>query len=173
MAIVNLPYRPVHTVKWIEKHLSKTYYKKPYDRFMWWRSYTPKNKPLDAKQFSLRDRILNGDFDLGPYVFEIELVEHKMNERYAKWYDDPGRIREAEQVDKARRKRLQEDRDKDEFNKLADLRRSMIFEVKMTRKQYDREVIKYTGPDLVNFYYRMADKYGVYARKPKAIPNFR
>ena len=43
---------------------------------------------------------------------------------------------------------------------------------KMTKEQYSKEVIKYRGPDLINFYYRMADKYGVYARKPKAIPSF-
>ena len=41
--------------------------RKPYDRFMWWRSYTPKNKPL-TNRHPLRDRIANGDFEQGPYL---------------------------------------------------------------------------------------------------------
>jgi hypothetical protein len=173
MAVINLPYKPIHSINWIEKHLSKNYYKKKYDRFMWWRSYTPKNAPLPARNYTVRDRILNGDFELGPFVYEIELAEHRMNEKWIKHRGYEDTYREDIQVDKARRKRLMEDRDKDEFNKLADLKRSMVFEVKMTKEQYEKEVTNYTGPDLVNFYYRMADKYGVYARKPKAIPNFR
>ena len=81
---------------------------------MWWRSYTLKNPPLSSKH-PLRDRILNGDFDLGPFVFEIELVEHRINEKCKDHkYEDTAR--EAIQLDKARRKRLQEDRDKDLYS---------------------------------------------------------
>ena len=47
--MIQLPHKPRFERKWIEKHLSKTHYKKPYDRFMWWRGYTPKNKPLDKR----------------------------------------------------------------------------------------------------------------------------
>lgn len=167
-----LPYKPIHDVKWLEKYLSTNYYKKKYDRFMWWRSYTPRKAPLD-RNHPLPDRILNGDFDIGPFIYEIELVEHRMNERYMKYPDDPGRIREEEQMDKARRKRLQEDRDKDEHKKLEELKKAFLFEFKMSSKQYDREVVKYTGPDLINFYYRMADKYQKYARVLQPIPKFK
>ena len=62
--VVNLPWKPKYSRQWIETLLSRTHFKKPYDRFMWWRSYTPKNKPLKANQ-PLRDRILNGDFEIG------------------------------------------------------------------------------------------------------------
>ena len=97
---MNLPFKPIHSVEWLEKYLKTNYYKKKYDRFMWWRSYTPRKSPLPANH-SLRDRILNGDFDMGPFTFEIELVEHKLNERFLKYYDDPGRLRQEEQLDKA------------------------------------------------------------------------
>ena len=139
---------------------------------MWWRSYTPRKAPL-SRNHPLRDRILNGDFDIGPYIYEIELVEHKLIERYNRLYSDPGRLRQEEQMDKARRKRLIEDRDKDEKNKLETLKRDFLREFKMTKQQYDREIIRYRGPDLINFYYRMEDKYGKYARKAKPVPNFR
>ena len=123
-------YKPTHEVKWLEKYLSTTY------------------------------RISNGDFDLGPYVFEIELVEHRLNETHSRLGHDEVQYREAIQLDKARRKRLQEDRDKDEFTKLAELRRCFLAEFKMTKVQYDREVISFRGKDLLNFYFKMEDKFG-------------
>lgn len=166
--VANLPYRPIHSVEWLENYLTKNYYKKKYDRFMWWRSYTLRNSPLSNKH-PLRDRILNGDFDLGSYTYEIELVEHRLNERYKELYNDPGRLREEEQMDKARRKRLQEDRDKDEANKLEELKRSFLFEFRMTKDQYEREVVK-SHKDLISFYYKMEEKYGKRAVKSKNTP---
>lgn len=171
MAVVNLPYSPIHTEQWLNKYLRTNYYKKNYDRFMWWRGFTPRNKPL-TNNHPLPDRILNGDFDMGSFSYEIELVEHRLNQRYERLFDDPGRLRIEDQMDKARRKRLIEDRDKDEHKKLEDLKRAILFEFKMTREQYDKEVVKYRGPDLINFYYRMADKYAKYARRLTPIPKF-
>ena len=169
---MNLPYNPIHELKWLEKYLSTNYYKKKYDRFMWWRSYTPRKAPLSNKH-SLRDRILNGDFDIGPYIFEIQLAQHKMNEKFieCKGYEDT--YREAIQIDKARIKRLQEDRDKDEANKLEDLKKSFLKELKMTSQQYDREMTNYRGKDLITFYYRMEDKFQKYTRRLKPLPKIR
>lgn len=166
------PYKPTHSVQWLEKYLKTNYYKKKYDRFMWWRSYTPRENPL-PNNYPLRDRILNGDFDMGPFEFEIQLVEHRLNERYERLYNDPGRLRQEEQMDKARRKRLIEDRDKDEQKKLETLKRDFLREFKMTKQQYDREIVRYRGPDLINFYYRMEQKFGKYARRPQPVPKFR
>lgn len=164
------PFRPTHSKAWLERYLKKNYYKKKYDRYMWWRSYTLKNPPLSSKH-PLRDRILNGDFDLGPFVFEIELVEHRINEKCKDHkYEDTAR--EAIQLDKARRKRLQEDRDKDEVNKLQELKKSFLFEFRMTKEQYDKEVVR-PHKDLISFYFKMEDKYGKRAilssYKPKGL----
>lgn len=124
---------------------------------MWWRSYTLRNKPL-TNRHPLRDRILNGDFDLGPYIFEIELVEHRINEK-SQTHKHEDTFREDIQLDKARRKRLQEDRDKDEATKLEELRKAFVFEFRMTKEQYDKEVVK-PNKDLISFYYKMEDKFG-------------
>ena len=167
-----LPYNPVHSVEWLEKYLKTNYYKKKYDRFMWWRSYTLRNNPLSNKH-PLRDRILNGDFELGSFTYEIELVEHRLNEKHKQFLNDDVQLREAVQLDKARRKRLQEDRDKDEVSKLEELKKCFLFEFHITSKQYDREILKYTGPDLINFYYRMEDKYGKRSVRLKPVPKFR
>ena len=167
---MNEPFRPTHSKAWLERYLKTNYVKKKYDRYMWWRSYTLKNPPLSNKH-PLRDRILNGDFDLGPFVFEIELVEHRINEKCKDHkYEDTAR--EAIQLDKARRKRLQEDRDKDEVNKLQELKKSFLFEFRMTKEQYDKEVVR-PHKDLISFYFKMEDKYGKRAIlsscKPKGL----
>jgi hypothetical protein len=154
---MNAPFKPTHSKAWLERYLKKTYYKKKYDRYMWWRSYTLRNKPL-TNRHPLRDRILNGDFDLGPYVFEIELVEHRINEK-SQTHKHEDTFSEDIQLDKARRKRLQEDRDKDEATKLEELRKAFVFEFRMTKEQYDKEVVK-PNKDLISFYYKMEDKYG-------------
>jgi hypothetical protein len=169
---MKLPYQPIKEKKWLEKYLGSNYYKKKYDRFMWWRSYTPRKAPLSNKH-PLRDRILNGDFDIGSYIFEIQLAEHKMNEKFieCRGYEDT--FQEAIQIDKARVKRLKEDRDKDEVNKLQDLQRAFLFEFKMTKKQYEREITNFRGKDLITFYYRMDDKYSKFARRLKPVPKFR
>ena len=122
---MNLPYRPIHTEEWLTKYLKTNFYTKKYDRFMWWRSYTLRNKPLSSLH-PLRDRIANGDFDLGSYTFEIELVQHRLNDKYKKLGHDDVQYHEAIQVDKARLKRLQEDRDKDEKNKLQELKKCFL-----------------------------------------------
>lgn len=164
--VTRLPYSPVHSVAWLENFFKKDYYKKPYDRFMWWRSYTPKRKPL-TNRHPLKDRILNGDFDIAPYRLESELVEHRLNSRYQECTSrngevDHGRYNSEASVDKARRKRLLEDYDKEETRRLEELKKAFVLAIKMTKEQYDREVVNYTGPDLINFYYRMVDKYGTY-----------
>lgn len=168
---MNLPYSPIHSQAYLEKYLSTNYYKKKYDRFMWWRSYTLRNNPLSNKH-PLRDRIVNGDFDLGPYVFEIELVEHRINEKFKQIGHDHTQYHEAISVDKARRKRLQEDRDKDEVNKLQELKKAFLSEFRITKEQYEKEVAK-SHKDILTFYIKMEDKYGkrsiVSTFKPKDL----
>jgi len=165
---MNQPFSPIHSQEWLEKYLSTNYYKKKYDRFMWWRSYTLRNNPLSDRH-PLRDRIANGDFDLGSFIFEIELVEHRINQKHKEIGHDDVQYLEAIALDKARRKRLQEDRDKDEANKLEALKRCFVFEFKMTREQYDKEVIK-NHKDLLTFYFKMEDKYGKRVRVTRQVP---
>lgn len=170
--IDRLPYKPVHSKNWLENYFRGTYYKKPYDRFMWWRSYTPKFKAL-TNRHPFRDRILNGDFDIAPYKFESELVEHRMNDKWIECNGYEDVYRDATQVDKARRKRLLEDYDKEEAKRLIDIKRGFIQEFKMTSEQYDKEVVNTRAKDLADFYFRMEDKYKSRSRKVSPVPKFR
>lgn len=155
---IYLPYKPIHTIEWLEKYLKKNFYKKKYDRFMWWRSYTLRNAPL-SNIHPLRDRISNGDFDLGSYTFEIELVEHRLNEKFKKLGHDQVQYLEAIQLDKARLKRLEEDKIKDEKTKLEALKKAFVLEFNMTKKQYEREVGR-PNNSIVSFYDKMEKRFG-------------
>lgn len=172
---LNLPFRPKWSRQWIEKKLSERYFKKPYDRFMWWRGYTPKNKPLTSRH-PLRERIANGDFEQGPYLMEVELTFHTMNDKYQESITRGGEVDYSlyhtnTSIDRARRKRLIEDHEKDEYKKLDDLRNEFLKEFKMTKEQYNKEVEKTSGTTL-EFYFQMEEKYGKWAIKPKRVPKF-
>ena len=166
---MNLPFNPIHSKEWLERYLGKNFYKKKYDRFMWWRSYTLRNSPL-SNRHPLRDRIINGDFDLGSFVFEIELVEHRINEKFKEIGHDPVQYVEAIALDKARIKRLKEDRDKDETKKLEELEKAFVDTFKMTKEQYQKEVVK-NHKDLLSFYFKMEDKYGKRGWVTRQAPN--
>ena len=112
----SLPFNPPFKKDWIIRTLKKNYFKKPYDRFMWWRSFTPKNKPL-SKSKPLRDRIANGDLDHAPYLFESYLTEYTMNDKYLQCITKNGEVdyskwKQETSVDGARKKRLLDDYDK-------------------------------------------------------------
>jgi len=160
---VTLPFEPRWSKQWIETKLKKNYFKKPYDRFMWWRSYTPKNKPLGHKA-PLIDRLLNGDFDPGPYLLEVELVYHTMNEKFKSLICsdgevDYGKYIDETSIDKARKKRLIEDHEKEELRKLTDLKNLLKKQFRLSDEEYEKEITR--GSDtLVNFYYKLDDKYG-------------
>ncbi len=169
--MINLPYSPTQPKDFLEKYLSKRYFKKPYDRFMWWRSYTPKNKPLDKRK-PLIDRILNGDFEVGPYLMEIELVQHNMNDKYLSAITSGGEVDHSKyhqetSIDRARMKRLLEDHEKEEFRKLDDIKRLFLVKFKLTSEQYDKEVLNTSAKDLADFYFRMEKKYGTYWQPTK------
>ena len=154
---VSLPHNPRHSTEWLEKYFKKNYYKKPYNRFHWWRSYCEKKKPL-SNRAHLRDRILNGDFDFGPYKFEAEVVEHRINEKYRELFNDQGRYVEEVSLDKARRKRLLEDFETDEKRKLDDLARSFRDLIGLTKEQVLDELAEYSD-SLIEFYYHITEKY--------------
>ena len=163
---ISLPYSPSHSIEWLQEFFNKDYYKKPYDRFMWWRSYTPKRRPLHARQ-PLIDRIINGDFDMAPYRFEAEIVEHRLNEKWVEYQGDGGRYVEDCRMDIARRKRLMEDFEKEEGKRLEELRTLFTRELKMTKQDYDVEVEQAQSESLVDFYYEMKEKYGTYWKPMK------
>jgi hypothetical protein len=83
-----------------------------------------------------------------------------MNEKFKELYKDTGRFTEETSVDRARRKRLMEDFDKEETKRLDELKRGFVSDIKMTKEQYDQEVVDTKADTIIDFYYEMEEKYG-------------
>jgi hypothetical protein len=114
-----------------------------YNRFMWWRRFDQKKRPLDNKA-PLLDKIKNGDLEFSHYYWQAQYTEMEMNEKRNECIDDQHWI-EQTRVDKQRRRRLYEDFEKDEAGKLETLRKQFPKEFRMTKEDYENEVIEFGG----------------------------
>ena len=128
-----------------------------YNRFMWWRRFDQKKRPLDKKA-PLLDRIKNGDLEFSHYYWQALYTEIEMNEKRNQCIDDQHWI-EQTRVDKQRRRRLYDDFEKDEAEKLATLRKEFSKEFRMTKEDYDNEILEFGGT-LLQLYRHCEIKYG-------------
>ena len=151
-------FNPSLSRKQVEEQLSQ-YQKLNYNQFRWWRLYAPKNKPLDNRQ-PLRDRILNGDFDFSCYKAQIYLVEYQLNDILKECGVDYQKYLEKTSVMRARRKRLIEDFEKDEKDKLESLIKEFTRYFRCNREQVEEEMLNCSG-SLIDLYYIIEEKYKV------------
>ena len=142
----------------VEKQLSQ-YQKINYNQFRWWRLYAPKNKPLDNRK-PLRERILNGDFDYSCYKAQIYLVEYQLNDLLKECDNDYQKYLEKGAVQLARRKRLIEDFEKDESERLSSLITSFTQHFRCNKEQVEEEMLKCSG-SLIDLYYIIEEKYKI------------
>lgn len=149
-------YSPTFSREHVEKELSKLQ-KLNYNQFFWWRRWANRNKLL-PKNAPLWDRILNGDFQYSHYRLQAMYCEYEMNDKFAKAID-PSHWVEMTRLDRQRRKRLLDDFDKDENEKLRTLQKEFLKEFKMDRDDYLREVEEFGG-DLKEFYLHCEQRYG-------------
>ena len=165
-------YNPPLSREQVEKQLSK-YQKLNYNQFRWWRLYAPKNKPLDKRQ-PLRDRILNGDFDFSCYKAQVYWCEHELNDTLKECDGDYQKYLEKSALMLARRKRLIEDFEKDEKERLDSLIIEFTKYFKCNRKQVLEEMLKCSG-EIIDLYYIIEEKYKVipipYPLKRKGRPS--
>ena len=151
-------FNPPMSREQVEKQLSQ-YQKINYNQFRWWRMYQPKNKPLDNRQ-PLRDRILNGDFDFSCYKAQIYLVEYQLNDILKECGIDYQKYLEKTSVMRARRKRLIEDFEKDEKDRLESLIKEFTRYFRCNREQVEKEMLNCSG-SLIDLYYIIEEKYKV------------
>ena len=151
-------FNPPMTRKEVDKQLS-TYQKINYNQFRWWRMYQPKNKPLDNRK-PLRERIMNGDFEFSHYYLQALWVEYDLNDLQIECKDDSGVFVERGAVMRARRKRLYEDYERDEKEKLRELRKCLHQSFKITKQQLE-EVMEGFGGTTLELYFHLDDKYKI------------
>jgi len=149
----------MHSIEVINEKLSKL---QPlnYNQFFWWRRWTTKNKPLD-KFAPLLDRIQNGDFEFSHYFWQWQYCEWEISEVEKKCGVDGQKWVELTQVDRARRKRLFADFEKDENEKLQSLKKLFLQNFKMSDDQYEQELSEFGGT-IEDFYHYCEEKYKKY-----------
>ncbi|MDB4338341.1 hypothetical protein OAA02_00010 [bacterium] len=123
---------------------------------MWWRKYTSKKKPLPSTA-SFEEKVMNGDFDLSPFKFEAELVEHTLRKKWYQ-YPDSAEFLEAARMDIARRKRLLEDHEKDEKQKLDKFFKGMAKSFRVEIEVIEDYLNSFEGDTIKEFYIYLMEK---------------
>ena len=149
-------YNPVLTRPQLEKELNKLK-KINYNRFMWWRMYDSKSPKLHHRS-PLLDRIKNGDFDYSHYKYQVEWCEHEMNDIWDQCRPDMQMFVEKTTLLRARRKRLTDDFNKDEAEKLEVVIKAFVESFSCTKEQVYEEINRCSGT-LQDLYYIIENKY--------------
>jgi hypothetical protein len=146
----------VHSIEVIEKQLGKLQ-KLNYNQFFWWRRWNRKTKPLH-KYSPLIDKIKNGDYDESPYLFQIYYCDWEIAEK-RKQFTDAREWASETTIDRNRRRRLREDHEKYEKENLTQLRKDFLNTFRMTREDYENDVVE-VGGTLEEFYNYCEMRYG-------------
>ena len=154
--------------KFIEKELTK-FQKLNYNQFRWWRWYDSKTKPLPNKA-DFRDKIMNGDYDAGPYQLQAWLCEHMLNEMLEECDGDYQKYLEKSRLLGARRKRLWEDHERDEADKLDNLYKHFMKNFDISRDDINKEIDICMGT-ILDLYYQIEEKYNkIYLKSRRGRP---
>lgn len=159
-------FKPSLSRKQLQKEFDKLQ-KLNYNAYRWWRMYESKNKPL-CKYKSLRERIANGDFEFSHYYLQALWVEHDINDLEIQYKDDPAVFVEKSSVLRARRKRLYEDYERDESEKLNELKKSLLANFQISKEQLEKVMEEFGGTTL-DLYFYLDDNYKIIHQLPPTL----
>jgi len=149
-------YSPSLSKEQLEKKFSKLR-KLNYNRFRWWRMYDNPKENLHKNQ-PFRDRIMNGDFEFSHFKYQAMWCEHDLNKIWEECEPDIGKYNEQSSILKSRRKRLMEDFERDEKERLSSLTKEFQINFKIDKEQIEKEMMNFDG-SILNLYYHIEDKY--------------
>jgi len=117
----------IHSKETINKQISKLQPLK-YNQFYWWRKFKDKS-PLSSKE-AVHARIDNGDFDFSSYYWQAQYALIEMVEKTGHISDSATR-HESQTIYRERWRRLMNDYEKDELQRLAEYKKSItnLFEI--------------------------------------------
>lgn len=117
----------IHSKETIHKQISKLQQLK-YNQFYWWRKFKDKS-PLSSKE-AVHARIDNGDFDFSSYYWQAQYTLIEMEEKTGH-ISDPGNRHEAQTIYRERWRRLMNDYEKDESQRLVEYKKAItgLFEI--------------------------------------------
>lgn len=154
----------MHSIELVEKKLSQLQ-KLNYNQFFWWRRWARKGKPLH-KYSPLIDKIENGDYDDSPYRWQIHYCDWEIEQKRLQFSDNRELATETT-IDRNRRRRLREDHEKYEKENLEQLQRDFLNTFKMTREDYENELLEFDGT-LKQFYIHCQSKYFQFNKTTKS-----
>jgi hypothetical protein len=115
-----------------------------YNKFRWWRLYSDDVEITNSKT-PLEERILNGEFNPSTYKWQAQLTLHNAKEKVNLKTDDHHKQLEMLQMDLNRYKRLMEDYEKEEFNRLESLYAAFSKEFNLTKEEIESIFLNATG----------------------------
>lgn len=127
-----------------------------YNRFFWWRRWSQKNTLLD-KNSSFLDKIVNGDFEESPYYWQIKYCEYEINQKESK-FKDYQRFLEESKLDRVRRRRLIDDYEKDESERISLMKKEFINNFHFNEKTLEDELLSFDGT-IRDFYIHCNNKF--------------
>ena len=129
-----------------------------YNQFRWWRRFDNPNKPLHKYSDLLR-KIQNGDYDFSHFYWQAKYAEMEIDELYNKCYPDYVLFNEKNAMNGARRKRLWDDFEKDEKEKMSQIKKDFQLTFRMSRDQIRKEMEEFGGT-LEDLYHYCENQYG-------------
>ena len=138
-----------------------------YNRFRWWRKFDQKKQSLPDNA-PLLDKIKNGDLEFSQYWWQAKFSEIEINEAYTRCGHDMQKLLEVHAVDLNRRKRLWQDFERDEKEKLMFIRKKFLKEFYMEVEDYENEIMEFGG-SLEELYHHCTIIYGKKYKIKKAI----
>ena len=131
----------VHSNETINKHISKLQPLK-YNQFYWWRKFKDKS-PLLSKE-AVHARIDNGDFDFSSYYWQAQYALIEMEEKTGH-ISDPGNRHDAQTIYRERYRRLMNDYEKDEAQRLAEYKKTITNLFEIEDKDLEEKMEDYDG----------------------------
>jgi hypothetical protein len=138
-----------HSREVVMKHINKL---QPlnYNKFMWWRTHTDKVVPL-GKRALLKERILNGEFNPSSFFWQAQLALYTAKDKLDLSHHDAQYQIEMCAVDFARHKRLMEDFEKEETNRMAALYDAFTSAYRITKDELEEKFLNFNGT-ILDFY---------------------
>jgi hypothetical protein len=130
-----------HSIETINREIAKLQPLK-YNQFFWWRKFKEKS-PLSSKD-ALHARIDNGDFDFSSYYWQAQYAIHEMEEKTGH-ISDPASRHEAQTIYRERWRRLMNDFEKDEPQRLENYVKSITSIFEIEKEDLERKMENFEG----------------------------
>ena len=131
----------IHSKETINKEISKLQPLK-YNQFYWWRKFKDKS-PLSSKE-AVHARIDNGDFDFSSYYWQAQYVLLEMEEKTGH-ISNPSTKHETQSIYRERYRRLMNDYEKDEPQRLSNYVKVITDLFMIEEKELERMMENFEG----------------------------